>query len=213
MEDRPGDGERGIEFCVDKTAAPWSNLECNKSFSSMGNSEPRTTQTSRKSGRQKRRVKKRAGPGVGRVDQEYCNSLAELSDSEKRSRIRALSTAELRELDYRWRAKAIDIKSQLASAVVDEELGRSEVDPEWRKNAKVALRRTEKDLRYIQELRVEGDGCVAAEDWSAEDSPGGSVATQVFLTMWEEFSERRFDELAEQIWDRLSSDWKQEEAV
>jgi hypothetical protein len=31
--------------------------------------------------------------------------------------------------------------------------------------------------------------------------------------MWEELSERRFDELAEQIWDRLSSDWKQEEAV
>ncbi|MCS4170288.1 hypothetical protein [Salinibacter ruber] len=97
--------------------------------------------------------------------------------------------------------------------MVDEQLGRSEVDPEWRKNAKVALRRTEKDLRYIQELRVEGDGCVAAEDWSAKDSTGGSVATQVFLTMWEELSEQRFDELAEQIWDRLSSDWKQEEAV
>lgn len=179
----------------------------------MGNSESRTTQTSRKGGRRKHRIKKRGGPAVGRVDQEYCNSLAELSDCEKRSRIRTLSSAELRELDYRWRAKAIDIKSQLASAVVDEKLGRDEVDPEWRKNARFALQRTEKDLRYIQELRVEGDSCVAAEDWSTKGSTGESIATQVFLAMWEELSEHRFDELAERIWDRLSSDWKQEETV
>jgi hypothetical protein len=181
----------------------------------MSNSERRTAEksrtTGRTTGRQEQRATNRSGPGVGSVDQEYCDSLADLSDREKRCRIRALSSAELRELYYRWRAKAIDIKSQLASARVSEQQGRKDVDPEWRKNAKVALQRTEKDLEYIQELRMEGGGCVASE--GIRDAGGQSMMTHVFLALWEELSEREFDDLAQKVWDRLSEEWKQEDVV